>query len=295
MIDQQQEAGDPVGQDQATLTDEWTPSQQLVQELNATIATVTSPSATRSSALIERLTKGDIPDEVKELIIRPSVTVSVVDTRPLQRAKVLFALAPDVKRAMLQPFKRHTKLLEIATDEFYEANVFIAGVLFYTSVLGGSYHVFADDWTERNNIRHLDLEMPFKLTQTSVDPNQEPVIGPEHRRVLSILPGLYPQLRTLRILLKHDPKHCGPRIVLQGSKQEVTAWESRCLLTSIVQDLRAYTSPHLRSKEVRFDQTTHRERVTGVNRRPVEVDGRVMSVDEVVWTVLDWPLSLASI
>ncbi|KAK4544254.1 hypothetical protein LTR36_004464 [Oleoguttula mirabilis] len=272
--------------------DHCTPSRQLIGELAATLSTSSCSLATGSADLLDRVMT--LPDEIKELIIGPRVTVGIVDTMMLYRARYAL-MRPDLKLAVLQPFEKHKRLHQIATEQFYKANVFHASVTFYELASGNSYPVLGDDWESRDRIRHLDFAMEIPMTQASIDPHKAADIGREHRKALTQLPAEYPQLRTLRIILKHDPKHCGLKVPYPGQKHEITAWESRCLLTSIISGLQACTSPHLRSKEVRLDQTTYWERVAGVVREPVAVDGRNRGIDEIVWKVLGLPLSVTSI
>jgi len=134
------------------------------------------------------------------------------------------------------------------------------------------------------------------MTQGNKDPVIEASIGDEHVKALGDLPEQYPELRTLRITFKHDPTWYLlnlPKDVRYGaSRHEVAAWEDRCLLTRVVKKLRAYSFKHMIIKEVRLDQNTYVGVEAGIARKACGIDGRDVTVEEIVHNMMDLPHSV---
>lgn len=239
-----------------------------------------------------------LPDELKVEIIRRSLRIGIVDTRLLHYAKSS-TTGPVLEREVLRPFEKHQRLHQIAAQQFYDAIVFRARVTFYNHGESNSEYILADCEKERANIKHLHLVLPFQATQATIDRTREFNIARQCRSFFNSLPALYPRLRSLRICLKHDPKYThdpkdtGAKFSYPEQKDEVTVWESGCLLTSLICELRAYTSTDLRGKATILDQVTFWDWVSEITPRPVWVNGRSTGVDDIADNMLDRRLSVA--
>jgi len=122
-------------------------------------------------------------------------------------------------------------------------------------------------------------------------------MGQEYANAINSLPALYPELRSLRLSIKHDPKWFGldTRYQDQKARHEVAAWEARRLLEVMVHTLRSIDSPRTKIREVHLDQNTYFDMKNGPVRRIVSLDTRDMSDEEVVMAVMDLPHCVARV
>jgi len=136
-----------------SIMDEWTLTMQLLDELAAAIERVQTPD--NKEQILNRIMAANVPDELQELIVRPKVTVGgVIDTHLVFYAKQS-STAPDIKGTLLKPFESQQKLLAIATDFFYKANVFSARYIIKHLPGGNGSFQFLSDLRERSNARTL--------------------------------------------------------------------------------------------------------------------------------------------
>ncbi|GAB1726781.1 hypothetical protein NU195Hw_g6385t1 [Hortaea werneckii] len=232
------------------------------------------------------------PDELLEEILQNEVRLGLIDLYEVSQDRKAGHQTP--LSAVLNPLQNNEKLYEIARDQYYRTNTFHAKAITYRFANGRGTVFFADDREQRAQIRHLVLEMNFKIDRHCLsEPDEDGIRGSLHRQALAKLSAMYPNLRSLQLSLEFDPSYCRIGDTLDEiSKHEVVAVYSYSLLQNIVEALQGYQAPRLRTKEIRFQQRPRKEQGLPAGRVPVRLDGRGGQGKGLAWEILEYPHSL---
>ncbi|GAB1739556.1 hypothetical protein NU219Hw_g4506t1 [Hortaea werneckii] len=272
-------------------TDEGSPSAQLLAELNATIPGDITMVDADTELQQEILTR--FPDELLEEILQSKVRLGLIDLYQVSQDRKAGYETPLSE--VLKPLQDNPKLREIARDQYYRTNTFHAKITTYRFASSDRGTVFyADDREQRTQIRHLAIEMNFKIDRHCLsEPDEDRVRGSLHREALAKLSVMYPNLRSLTLSLQFDPSYCRIKDTLaEIPKWEIVAMYSYSLLQNLVEAFQEYESPRLRTKDIRFQQRPRKEQGLPAGRLPVKVDGRGKLADELAWEILEYPYSI---
>ncbi|KAI6906126.1 hypothetical protein KC318_g5259 [Hortaea werneckii] len=264
---------------------------KLLAELNATIPEDVIMSDGDTQLHHELLTR--LPDELLEEILQSKVRLGLIDLHQVSQDRKAGYKTPLSE--VLKPFQGHPKLREIARDQYYRTNTFHAKITTYRFARSSRGTIFyGDDRTQRTQIRHLEIEMNFKIDRHCLlEPDEDRVRGSLHREALVKLCVMYPNLRSLTLSLQFDPSYCR----IEDTLGEIPRWEivavySYSLLQNLVEAFQSYKSPRLRKKEIRFQQRPRKEQGLPAGRLPTRVDGRGRQADGLAWEILEYPYSI---
>ena len=113
---------------------------------------------------------------------------------------------------------------------------------------------------------------------------------------LGDLAAMYPHLRSLRISLQHEVRWCDiPYDPLLETRHNVVAQEAHCMLANIIDALRAYQSPRLKIREIRFQQRPLAEHECSPSRPAFRIDGTGRDCEDVAWEIMDYPHTIAKV
>ncbi|KAI6869345.1 hypothetical protein KC338_g3517 [Hortaea werneckii] len=271
-------------------TNEGAASAQLLAELNATIPEDIIMADADTELQQEILTT--FPDELLEEILQNKVRLGLIDLYEVSRDRKS-GYATPLSEA-LKPLQVNKKLYEIARDQYYRTNTFHAKATTYRFANGRGTVFYADDREQRAQIRHLVLEMNFKIDRHCLsEPDEDGVRGSLHRQALAKLSEMYPNLRSLQLSLEFDPSYCRiGRSLGEVSKHEVVVAYSYSLLQNLVEAFQEFKAPRLRRKEIRFQQRPRKEQGLPADRVSVRLDGRGKKADGLAWEILEYPHSL---
>ncbi|KAI6912061.1 hypothetical protein KC318_g5262 [Hortaea werneckii] len=240
----------------------------------------------------EILTK--FPDELLEEILQSKVRLGLIDLHQVSQDRKAGYETPLSE--VLKPLQGHLKLREIARDQYYRINTFHTKVTTYRFARSSRGTIFyGDDREQRTQIRHLVVEMNFKIDRHCLlePPDEDRVRGSLHREALAKLCVMYPNLRSLTLSLQFDPSYCRIEDTLgEIPKWEIVAVYSYSLLQNLVEAFQSYKSPRLRMKEIRFQQRPRKEQGLPAGRVPTRVDGRGRQADGLAWEILEYPYSI---
>ncbi|KAI7216579.1 hypothetical protein KC333_g4736 [Hortaea werneckii] len=252
-----------------------------------------------SSAVTEELSQVKqelltrLPDELLEEILQNKVRLGLIDLH--QASQDRKAGYKNPLSEVLKPLQGHPKLREIAEDQYYKTNTFHAKITTYRFARSSRGTIFyGDDREQRAQVRHLEIEMNFKIDRHCLfEPDEDRVRGSLHREALAKLSVMYPNLRSLTLSLQFDPSYCRIEDTLgEIPKWEIVAVYSYTLLQNLVEAFQSYKSPRLRTKEIRFQQRPRKEQGLPAGRLPTRVDGRGRQADELAWEILEYPYSI---
>ncbi|KAI6805402.1 hypothetical protein KC332_g13605 [Hortaea werneckii] len=271
-------------------TNEGSASAQLLAELNATIPEDTIMTDADTELQQEILTT--FPDELLEEILQNKVRLGLIDLYEVSQDRKAGYATP--LSAVLKPLQTKEKLYEIARDQFYRTNTFHAKATTYRLANGCGTFFYSDDREQRTQIRHLVLEMNFKIDRHCLsEPDEDGIRGSLHRQALAKLSVMYPNLHSLTLSLQFDPSYCRIGGTLgEIPKHEVVAGYSHSLLQNLVEALQGYESPRLRRKEMRFQQRPRKEQGLPAGRVPVRLGWRGRQAEGLAWEILEYPHSL---
>ncbi|KAI7162705.1 hypothetical protein KC349_g1843 [Hortaea werneckii] len=275
-------------------TDEGSPSAQLLTELNAAIPEDIIMADADTQLQQELLTR--LPDELLEEILQSKVRLGLIDLHQTSQDRKAGYETPLSE--VLKPLQGHPKLREIAEDQYYRTNTFHAKITTYRFARSGHGTIFySDDRSQRTQIRHLEIEMNFKIDRHCLlEPGEDYVRGSLHREALTKVSVMYPNLRSLTLSLQFDPSYCR----IEDTLGEIPQWEivavySCSLLQNLVEAFQGYKSPRLRTKEIRFQQRPRKEQGLPAGRLPTRVDGRGRQADGLAWEILEYPYSITQL
>ena len=245
---------------------------------------------TNQDGLLDRIVDDSIPNELKEMMIESRTKVGVIDVRQLREAKCSKDLA-NIQSELLSPFQGYEKLRAMATDLFYRTNIFRIRVAIIKVTEAVQRPVILDDLDERNNVQHLDVDMAFEMREAAKDASRETEIGQAHAAAVYQIAALYPNLRSIRISLEHDPNWFGwfTRYRDPATKHETGAWEASCVLAAIISSLREMKLRRPGLKEIRLDQNTYFDVTAGVVKQARAADATAKTVSETVAAIMDSP------
>ncbi|KAI7491747.1 hypothetical protein KC357_g1528 [Hortaea werneckii] len=271
-------------------TNEGSASAQLLAELNATIPEDIVMTDADTELQQEILTT--FPDELLEEILQSKVRMGLIDLYEVSQDRKAGHETPLSE--VLKPLQNNEKLWEIARDQYYKTNTFHAKAITYRLANGRGTIFYGDDREQRAQIRHLVIEMNFKMDRHCLsEPDGDRVRGSLHREALAKLSGMYPNLRSLQLSLQFDPSYCRIEDTLSEiPKHEIVAVYSYSLLQNLVEAFQGYEAPRLRTKEIRFQQRPQKEQRLPPNRLPVRIDGIGRQADALAWEILEYPYSI---
>lgn len=237
-----------------------------------------------------------LPDELLEEILQNKVRLGLIDLNKVSQDRKAGYVTPLSE--VLNPLQGNPKLREIARDQYYKTNTFHAKITTYRFARSGRGTIFyADDREQRAQIRHLVVEMNFKIDRHCLlEPDEDRVCGTLHREALAKMCVMYPNLRSLTLSLQFDPSYCRIEDTLgEIPKWEIVAAYSYSLLQNLVEAFQGYRSPRLRMKEIRFQQRPRKEQGLPAGRLPTRVDGRGRQADGLAWEILEYPYSITQL
>ncbi|KAI6879794.1 hypothetical protein KC360_g7669 [Hortaea werneckii] len=271
-------------------TNEGSASAQLLAELNATIPEDIVMTDADTELQQEMLTT--FPDELLEEILQKKVRLGLIDLYEVSQDRKAGFETPLSE--VLKSLQNKEKLSEIAKDQYYKTNTFHAKAITYRLANGRGTIFYGDDREQRPQIRHLVIEMNFKMDRHCLsEPGGDRVRGSLHREALAKLSGMYPNLRSVQLSLQFDPSYCRiERTLSEIPKHEIVAAYSYSLLQNLVKAFQGYESPLLRTKEIRFQQRPRKEQGLHPCRLPVMIDGSERQADALAWEILEYPYSV---
>ncbi|KAI7266960.1 hypothetical protein KC345_g8064 [Hortaea werneckii] len=184
------------------------------------------------------------PDELLEEILQNKARLGLIDLYKVSQDRKAGSEIP--LSAVLKPLQTNEKLYEIARDQYYRTNTFHAKATTYRLTNGRGTIFYSDDREQRAQIRHLVLEMNFKMDRHCLSEPDE--VG---------------------LSLQFDPSYCRIGDTLgEIPKHEVVAVYSHRLLQNLVEALQGYKAPRLRTKEMWFQQRPRKEQGLPAGRVP---------------------------